>query len=50
MPTSLPSRPIRRAKLDIWVVFVVALATGFFVVELLDPAPMDVAAAWVAAP
>ena len=50
MPTTLPNRHLRRTKPDFWVLFLVALAIGFVVVELVDPAPMDVEAALIAAP
>lgn len=51
MPTSLPIRPssgLRRPALVL--VFLLAFAVASVVIEIVDPAPMDVEAAWVASP
>lgn len=49
MPTTLPPRPSRRP--DLFLVFLVAVAAAFFVVEIVDPAPIEVeAAAMVTSP
>ena len=45
MPTDLPTRWRRRP--DLVLVFLVALCTAFFIIEIVDPAPMDVEAALV---
>jgi hypothetical protein len=45
MPTSLPVRA--RKRLDLVMLFVFALGTAFFAIELADPAPMDVEAALI---
>ena len=46
MPTSLPVRA--RKKPDLWMIFVIALGAAFFVIEIADPASMDVEAALTA--
>ena len=48
MPTSLPQR--KRKAPDPFVVFVLSLAVAFFVIEIVDPAPMDVQAQLIATP
>ena len=49
MPTTLPIR--RRSRPDLFVVFLLALTAAFFVVEIIDPAPVEVeAAAMVTSP
>ena len=42
MPTSLPERA--RRGIDVFLVFVIALAACTVLIEIVDPAPMDVAA------
>jgi hypothetical protein len=48
MPTTLPIRA--RKRIDPMLLFVIALGAAFLVIELVDPAPMDVEAALVTAP
>ena len=49
MPTSLPKR-VRRRRPDMFIVLLMALGAAFLVIEILDPAPMQVEAAWLASP
>lgn len=48
MPTTLPPRAGK--PIDLVLLFVVALGAAFFAIEVADPAPMDVEAAFVALP
>jgi hypothetical protein len=48
MPTTLPIRA--RKKIDLFMVFVIAVGAAFFVIEVADPAPMDVEAGFLASP
>jgi hypothetical protein len=48
MPTTLPPRA--RKKPDLFFAFLFALASAFFVIELVDPAPMNLEAAMFVAP
>ena len=49
MPTTLPRRPPPRP--DLFIFFLLALTAAFFVVEIVDPAPVEVeAAAMVTSP
>ena len=50
MPTTLPARRARRRPPTFFLVWVVALLFACIAIELVDPAPMDLAAAFVAAP
>ncbi len=52
MPTSLPIRRDgrSRARPSLFVLWAIALCTASIAIEWLDPAPMDVAAAWVVSP
>ena len=47
MPTSLPKRA--RRGVDVFLVFVIALAACTVLIELADPAPMDAVAETMAA-
>ena len=49
MPTLLPNRTARRTPV-LFGLFLCALFAASFVVEVVDPAPMDVEAAWLASP
>jgi hypothetical protein len=48
MPTTIPLRA--RKTSDYFPLFVLLIAAAFFVVELVDPAPISVDAATVASP
>ena len=49
MPTTLPKR--RPPRPDLFLVFLLALTAAFFIVEIVDPAPIEVeAAAMVTSP
>ena len=52
MPTSLPldRREKPRLRPSLFVVWAIALFTATIAIEWLDPAPTDVAAAWVVSP
>ena len=48
MPTNLPLR--RKVKADLFVLFAIVLGVSFFVIEIVDPAPMQVEASEIASP
>ena len=51
MPTTLPIRRVTsRARPSLFLLWAIALCTASIAIEWLDPAPMDVAAAWVVSP
>ena len=53
MPTTLPTRavpPAKRKAPVIAVIFLLAFFAAMFVIEVTDPAAMDVVAAEIAAP
>ena len=51
MPTLLPARRRKSfARPSLFLLWVIALFAANIAIEWLDPAPMDVAAAWVVSP
>jgi hypothetical protein len=51
MPTLLMPRTSRvRARPSMFLLWAIALCAASVAIECLDPAPMDVAAAWIASP
>ena len=50
MPTSLPARRALRKPPTLFLIWTITLLFACVAIEFVDPAPMDVAAAWIAAP
>ena len=49
MPTTLPARLPKRI-FDLFTLFAIIVGILLFAIRVMDPAPMDVYADWVAAP